>query len=51
MAALRGPRRNSWTLCGGTHGDVGNLIGLRRKTPGQHTLLARAKDANGVVQT
>ena len=31
-------------------GDVGNLIGLHRKTPGQYTLLARAKDANGRVQ-
>jgi hypothetical protein len=31
-------------------GDVGNLFGLRRKKPGQHTLLSRAKDANGDVQ-
>jgi hypothetical protein len=27
------------------------LIGKRKKKPGQYTLLARAKDANGTVQS
>ncbi len=31
-------------------GDVGNLIGLRRRSRGNTFLLSRAKDANGEVQ-
>ena len=50
MVAGPGPRQNSWTPRGGMRGDVGNSIGLHRKSLGSTRCSPALRDAGGLVQ-